>query len=208
MNSFATALDLSSNNLLATGFQNGDVVLTQLDTCKPVYTFRSFGSKGLKQNSSTVRSVKFSPLGKLLAVASDSGAYGIITLYDTVYGECVGNFTIPSHSSQTATGAYAHDGWIFEIDFNENGESLLSAGYDGKLRVWNVSTRERESTIILNKTDVDNEEISTEDVKPSATGAKFIKKGTRGGAGGDNNDGIVIISLDKGIRWYREAGGI
>lgn len=208
---FATSLDISSsNNLLATGFQNGDVVLTQTDTSKPVYTFHNFGLKGSAQSSSSIRSVKFSPLGTLLAVASDSGSYGNITLYDTVYGENVGSFTIPSHSSQTPVGAYAHEGWVFEIDFNETGEFLASAGYDGKVRVWNVTTREREATLALSPTDFDDEDIAQEDenASSSAIGVKFIKKGTRGGAGGDNNDGLAVISLDRGIRWFREAGGI
>lgn len=211
--SFATALDLnSSQDLLATGFQNGDVVLTSIGNSKPVYTFHSFGLKGSSQSSSSVRSVKFSPLGKILAVASDSGSYGTISLYDTIYGESIGSFTIPTHSSNASVGAYAHDGWVFEIDFNESGESLVSAGYDGKLRVWNIQTREREATISLSPTDVDDEDIVTEDSDESgvssAFGVKFIKKGTRGGAGGDNNDGLVVVSKDRGIRWYREAGGI
>ncbi|CAM9011836.1 unnamed protein product [Wickerhamomyces anomalus] len=208
---FATALDLSSsNNLLATGLQNGDVVLTQTETSKPVYTFHNFGLKGSAQSSSTIRSVKFSPLGTLLAIASDSGSYGTITLYDTVYGENVGSFTIPSHSSQVPIGAFAHDGWVFEIDFNETGEFLASAGYDGRIRVWNITTREREATLALSPTDFDDEDIAAEDenASSSAIGVKFIKKGTRGGAGGDNNDGLVVISLDRGIRWFREAGGI
>lgn len=208
---FATSVDISSaNHLLATGFQNGDVVLTQTDTFKPVYTFRNFGLQGSAQSSSTIRCVKFSPLGTLLAVASDSGSYGNITLYDTVYGENVGSFTIPSHSSQVPVGAYAHGGWVFEIDFNETGEFLTSAGYDGKIRVWNVTTRESVATLSLSPTDFDDEDIAQEDEDASspAIGVKFIKKGTRGGAGGDNNEGLAVISLDRGIRWFREAGGI
>jgi len=209
---FATCLDLtSSKDLLATGFQNGDVILTQTETGKPVFTFHNFGLKGSTQSSSTIRSVKFSPLGSLLAVASDSGSYGIITIYDTVYGENVGSFTIPSHSSDVPVGVFAHDGWVFEIDFNETGDFLVSAGYDGKVRVWNVTTREREATLALSTTDYDDDDINNEDLEntsSSAIGVKFIKKGTRGSAGGDNNDGLVVISLDRGIRWFREAGGI
>ncbi|CCH44794.1 putative WD repeat-containing protein [Wickerhamomyces ciferrii] len=207
---FATSLDISYNkSLLATGFKNGDVVLTQTETSKPVYTFHNFGLKGSSQSSSTIRSVKFSPLGTLLAVASDSGSYGTITLYDTIYGENVGNFTIPSHSTQVHVGAYAHEGWVFEIDFNETGELLVSSGYDGKIRVWNVTTREREATIALSITDYDDDDIPIdENATSAAVGVKFIDKGIRGGAGGDSNDGLAIISLDRGIRWFREAGGI
>lgn len=208
--SFATCLDLNSEqNILATGYQNGDVVLTQLDTAKAVYTFRSFGLKGSSQSSSSVRCVRFSPLGKILSIASDSGSYGTVTLYDTKYGENVGSLTIPSHSTSTSVGAYAHENWVFEVDFNESGEHLATAGYDGKVRIWNVETREREATLNLSPTDVDDEDIvEEEDGLCSAVGVKFIPPGVRGGAGGDSNDGLVVISLDRGIRWYREAGGI
>ncbi|CDR38337.1 CYFA0S02e00474g1_1 [Cyberlindnera fabianii] len=208
--SFATCLDVSSSqDLLATGYQNGDVVLAHVESSKPVFTFHNFGLKGSTQSSSAIRSVKFSPLGKLLAVASDSGSYGVVTIYDTVYGENIGSFTIPTHSTHVSVGAYAHDGWVFEVDFNESGESLVSAGYDGKVRVWNIKTREREATISLSPTDVNDEDIvNEEDGICAAVGVKFINKGIRGGAGSDRNDGLVVISLDRGIRWYREAGGI
>jgi superkiller protein 8 len=211
LKSFAISIDLNSEaNLLATGYQNGDVVLTNIENGKPVYTFHSFGLKNTSANSSSVRSVKFSPLGKIIAVASDFGSNGTITLYDTQYGENVGNFTLPSHSSQAVVGAYAHDGWVFEVDFSETGESLASAGYDGKVRVWKVATRERESTIALSPTDVDDADIVTDadNNVSSAFGVKFVNKGIRSGSGGDTNEGLVVISKDRGIRWYREAGGI
>lgn len=208
--SFATCVDVNSEqNLLATGFQNGDVVLTQIETAKPVYTFRGFGLKGSAQSSSATRSVRFSPLGTILAVASDAGSYGTVTLYDTTYGENVGSLTIPSHSTAVNVGAYAHENWVFEVDFNETGESLVTAGYDGKVRVWSIATREREATLNLSPTDVDDADIvDEEDGLCAAVGVKFINRGIRGGAGGDNNDGLVVISLDRGVRWYREAGGI
>lgn len=207
---FATCLDLNSEqNLLATGFQNGDVVLTQLETAKPVYTFRNFGLKGSLQSSSSVRSVRFSPLGSILAIASDSGSYGTVTLYDTTYGENVGSLTIPGHSTSVNVGAYAHENWVFDLDFNESGDSIVTAGYDGLVRIWNLETRERAATLNLSPTDVDDEDIvDEEDGKCPAIGVRFINKGVRGGAGGDSNDGLVVISLDRGVRWYREAGGI
>lgn len=211
LKSFATSLDLNyEKNLLATGYQNGDIILTNIETSKPVYTFHSFGLKNSNLNSSSVRSIKFSPLGTILAVASDSGSNGNITIYDTEYGENVGNFSVPSHSTQTLVGSSAHDGWIFEIDFNESGESLASCGYDGKVRVWNVATRERVATISLNSTDFENDDIINDEDNnvSSAFGVKYVPKGYRDGAGGDTNEGLVLISKDRGIRWYREAGGI
>lgn len=204
---FPTCLDLSiEQDKLSIGYQNGDVSILEISSLKPIFTFHN--SSLQKSSNSTVRSVKFSPLGSLLAVGKDVGSNGLVTIYDTTYGETIGSLTIPSHSSKTVTGAYTHEGWVFAIDFNESGESLVSAGYDGKLRVWDVETRERQATISLSPTDLDDEDIIDVDGQSPIVGAKFIKKGTRGGAGGDSNDGLVAISLDKGIRWYREAGGV
>ncbi|KAH3679368.1 hypothetical protein WICMUC_001049 [Wickerhamomyces mucosus] len=210
-NGFPTCIDLSIvENKLSIGDSNGEVLIFELNSLKPLFTFHNNSLQN--SSNSTVRSIKFSPLGKILAVAKDIGNYGIITLYDTKYGENIGNLTIPSHSTKNSNGIYSHDGWCFEIDFNETGESLVSCGYDSKVRVWNVENRERESTLNLSPSDLDYEDSNAnnnDDLGTSpAIGVKFIKKGIRGGAGGDKNDGLVVISLDKGIRWYREAGGI
>lgn len=74
--------------------------------------------------------------------------------------------------------------------------------------MWNLETSEREATINISITDLDdasNDDLQDESV---ASGVKFIGKGVRGGAGGDSNEGICVISFDRGIRWYREAGGV
>ena len=38
-----------------------------------------------------------------------------------------------------------HEGWVWSVAFTANGKSLVSAGWDGTLRVW--QRQERESTV-------------------------------------------------------------
>ncbi|MBN0049381.1 hypothetical protein JS756_36155 [Streptomyces actuosus] len=57
-----------------------------------------------------MRTVAFSPAGKLLAAAGDSK---VIVLYDTSSGEQVAN--LPGHSS-----------WILSLSLRSTGEYLLS----------------------------------------------------------------------------------
>ncbi|QLQ80074.1 hypothetical protein HG537_0D00740 [Torulaspora globosa] len=211
---FATSLDISPNGLIATGFANGSVVVSQISTLRPVHSFEGFGIQGVEQNSNTVRAVKFSPLGTLLAVANDSGSFGCVTLYETEYGERVGSLSVPTHSSQTSIGSFAHDGWVFDLSFNTTGETLATCGYDGKVRVWEVKSRERVSTINITANDIEDEkEILLEDENgnslkvPPVFGVSFIAKGIRGGMGSDSNEGLCCVCMDRSVRWFREAGG-
>lgn len=211
---FATCLDISPNGLIATGFANGTIVVSQVNTLRPIHSFEGFGIQGIEQNSNTVRDVKFSPMGTLLAVANDSGSYGCVTLYETEFGERVGSFSVPTHSTQSSIGTFAHNGWVFGLSFNSTGEFLATCGYDSKVRVWDVKSRERVSTINISANDVENEqEIMLEDESgdslkyPPVFGVKFIAKGIRGGMGSDSNEGLCCVCMDRSVRWFREAGG-
>ncbi|SCU83070.1 LAFA_0D01574g1_1 [Lachancea sp. 'fantastica'] len=212
---FATSVDVSVKGTVATGFQDGSVVVSQLQTLRPIYNFEGFGIKGTEASSGTVRDVKFSPLGGLLAVANDSGSYGSVTLYETQYGERVGNLTVPTHSSQNSIASFTHDGWVFGVSFNSTGEFLATCGYDGKVRVWDVKQRERVSTLNISAEDIEQEEdIVSQDEHgdslktPPVMGVSFIDKGVRGGIGGDTNEGLTCVCLDRSVRWFREAGGV
>ncbi|CDK25727.1 unnamed protein product [Kuraishia capsulata CBS 1993] len=212
--SFATAIGIGSGSAIAVGHQNGNVYLYDLKSLRLIYTFPSLGVR-LDQDDtgsslSTVRKAIFSPDCKLMAVARDSGAYGIVALYDVKYGETIGTLSVPTHSSNVSVGGYTHEGWCLAIDFNEGGTLLATAGYDDKVRIWNVDTRERESTITISRTDVADEAVDQEDQSDNlvTSSLKFLKKGVRTGAGTDTNEGLVVVGLDRAIRWYREAGGI
>lgn len=211
---FATSVDISSTGLIATGLANGNVVVSQLTTLRPIHNFEGFGIQGIEQSSNTVREVKFSPLATILAVANDSGSYGCVTMYETEYGERIGSLTVPTHSSQTSIGTFAHSGWVFGISFNSTGEFLASCGYDSKVRVWDVKSRERVSTLNITANDIEEEgEILLEDESgdslkyPPVMSVKFIDKGVRAGMGSDTNEGLCCVCMDRSVRWFREAGG-
>ncbi|AAS53118.1 AER439Wp [Eremothecium gossypii ATCC 10895] len=212
---FATCVDVSVKNLVATGFSDGSVVIAQLSTLRPIYNFEGFGLQGTQDNSNTVRALKFSPLGGLLAVANDSGSFGCVTLYETEYGEPVGSLTVPMHSNQQSIVSVAHSGWVFGLSFNSSGEYLASCGYDAKVRVWDVKLREHVSTLHMSSDDIEDErdmmtvdEHGTSLKAPPVLGVCFVDKGVRGGMSADINEGLCCVCLDRSIRWYREAGGI
>lgn len=73
-----------------------------------------------------VRAVRFSPGSSLLAAAGDAK---VIALFDPTTGDQVANLT-------------GHQSWIFSLDWSYTGEYMLSAGWDGKVKVWNVETRQ------------------------------------------------------------------
>lgn len=207
------AVNKTDNKKCAVGYINGDVLLYDFQNLKVVYTFRSTDlvvSRNPKFNSSSSipRVIAFSPGGTLLAVARDNQAAGSITLYDVQYGENVGTLATPSHSAKSVVGGFAHQGWILGLDFDEEGKNLVSCGFDKCVRVWNLENSEREATINISITDLDDATNDDQQDESVASGVKFIGKGVRGGAGGDSNEGICVVSFDRGIRWYREAGGI
>ncbi|CAK7898074.1 antiviral protein Ski8p [[Candida] anglica] len=206
------AISATVEKKIAIGYTSGEVVLYDLESLKPIYTFKSTDVGG-SGSSSVPRAIRFSPGGSILAVARDNQSVGSITLYDAKYGENVGSLTTPSHSSKTKNvGGFAHDGWIMGLSFDEEGKLLASCGFDKCIRVWNMETRERVATITVSVSDLDGDAASgagaPELDHSVVSGVQFIKKGIRGGLGGDTNEGLCAISFDRGIRWYREAGGI
>ena len=101
---FATSVDISERGLIATGFNNGTVQISELSTLRPLYNFESQYS--MINNSNSIRSVRFSPQGSLLAVAHDSNSFGCITLYETEFGERIGALSVPTPVSYTHLDVY------------------------------------------------------------------------------------------------------
>lgn len=223
----ATCLDACvSRGLIATGFANGTVIVSQLATLRPLYTFEGYGIQGVESNSSnSVRTLQFSPGGTLLAVGNDSGSFGCVTLYETEFGERIGALTVPigvetshSHSGNAmgSVGTFAHNGWVFSLCFNPSGEYLVTCGYDAKCRVWDIKTKERVATLNISANDVEIEDdILLEDeqgdsmVKPAIFDVKYYAKGVRSASGSmenDSNEGICCVCMDRSIRYFREAG--
>uniref|UniRef100_A0A0L0P2Q8 Uncharacterized protein n=1 Tax=Candidozyma auris TaxID=498019 RepID=A0A0L0P2Q8_CANAR len=210
--SFPNSLGVSKGpeGLVAVGYTSGDVAVFSLHGLKALFTFYSTDLQIAENigSSSVPRVLEFSPGGSLLAVARDNQSAGLITLYDVEYGESVGSLTTSSHSAKTTVGGFAHEGWIMGLDFNEDGLLLASCGFDKCIRVWNIESREREATIQVNVTDLENTEHDESIDSSVCSGVAFINRGIRAGAGGDSNEGLCVVSFDRGVRWYREAGGI
>lgn len=178
---FAMSLSVVQDGV-AVGYANGDLALFRASG-KPVFSFRGKGA---------VRSVALSPHGDVLACGIDAGSVGQVVLYDARYGEVLGSLT----STGEGGAVSAHNGWVFAVGFNADGSALLSAGYDGKVRVWGVSLREREATL--------GESPGGEDGWGGVLDAKWVNQGVRRMGGG--GEGVVAGGLDGGLRWWRGAG--
>lgn len=179
--------------VMAVGYTSGDVVLYDLIRLQPKYTFRS--TDLLADSTAIPRKIQFSPAGSLLAVARDNQSSGSITLYDVKYGENIGSLSKPSHSSGSGTsvGGFAHDGWIMGLSFDGLGQFIASCGMDKAVRVWNLDNREREATINLSITDYEEGEGNEMD-ESVGSGVEWV------------GEGLCVVSFDRGVRWYREAG--
>ncbi|KAI4199375.1 MAG: hypothetical protein LQ350_004664 [Teloschistes chrysophthalmus] len=117
--SFGMAIDLSvDGRYTASGHENGGVYIFNNDSGRLLHSL-----PGLIK---AVRTVAFSPGGKLLAAAGDAR---VIALYDVTSGEQVANLT-------------GHGAWIFALSWSDTGEYLLSGAFDGKAKVWSIERRE------------------------------------------------------------------
>ncbi|KAL1975668.1 hypothetical protein VTN31DRAFT_4060 [Thermomyces dupontii] len=117
-NVFGTCVHVSADaKLIASGHADGGVYMFRRETGR-----MAFSLIGLVK---PVRAVAFSPAGKLLAAAGDSG---IIVLYDTSSGDEVAHLS-------------GHSSWILSLDWSHTGEYLLSSAFDGKVKVWSIERR-------------------------------------------------------------------
>lgn len=210
---FITCLDATNigNNLITIGFNTGNVLILNLFSLRTNFN--------ISLVSKPIRCVKISNKGKLLAVAHDMSIYGCVSLYDIETGDYIGDYTNNMHSTASNTESligYAHAKSCMSLDFNSDDEYLLSSGLDGKFIVWETITREKAASNKLSCNDIENsdkivsvDEVTLENLStPGILDCKYISKNIRGGLGGGKNEGIVVVSLDRGVRWYREAGGI
>lgn len=208
--SFPVALAVSPEGFCAVGYSMGDVVVYNLQGLKQMFTFHSTDlqiKEGIGSTSGP-RVIKFSPGGSILAVARDNQSAGSITLYDIKYGENIGSLTTLTHSAKITIGGFAHESWIMDLSFNSDGSLLASAGFDKCVRIWNLELREREATLQVSASDLESTEGHDDSDISVCSGVTFIDKGVRGGLGGSTNEGLCVVSFDRGIRWFREAGGV
>ncbi|KAF0277255.1 hypothetical protein FOG50_01884 [Hanseniaspora uvarum] len=213
---FITCLDASNklSNVLTLGFNTSNVLILNLFTLTQLFNISLI--------SKPIRCIKISNNATLLAISHDLGINGCVSLYDIETGDYIGDYTNNSHSSNTnnsennSSNTTTHMSTCLAIDFNQTDEYIVTAGLDGVVSVWETITRERIGRIkvscndieknqdILDKDPVTLESLST----PGILDVKYIHKNVRGGLGGAKNEGLVVVALDRGIRWFREAGGI
>ncbi|MDI1487236.1 MAG: Ski complex subunit Rec14 [Ramalina farinacea] len=122
---WAIVLSEDGQYLAATSFDGRINVWDNLADGAKIKEFETKGSFGMSMVKS-VRSVKFSPGGTLLAATGDST---LIALYDVGSGEQVANLR-------------GHTSWVFSLDWSHTGEFLLSGSFDGKAKVWSIDRRE------------------------------------------------------------------
>ncbi|KAG0641622.1 WD40-repeat-containing domain protein [Tuber brumale] len=152
--SFGMSVDISTDGkLVASGHENGGVYIFNNETGKIHHSL-----PGLIK---TVRSVAFSPGGRLLAAAGDSN---IIALYDVISGEQVGNLS-------------GHSSWIFSVSWSKTGEYILSGAFDGKVKVWSTDTK----TCVATHTENDKALYGVKWIpKSSGIGEGFLTAGANG----------------------------
>ncbi|KAI9717471.1 MAG: superkiller [Chrysothrix sp. TS-e1954] len=166
--SFGMAIDISpSGTLTATGHQKGSLHLLNNSTSRMHASLLSLAGP--------VRAVKFSPAETFLAAAGDGR---IVALYSTRSGEQVA--LLEGHTS-----------WVFDLDFNANGTLLVSGGWAGEVRVWDVERRECVSVV---KGDEGKEGSGA---GAAVWGVKWVRVG--------RGEGFVCAGRRGDLGWWREA---
>lgn len=88
----------------------------------------------LRGHRDWTRSVCFSPDGQFLASASDDGS---IRLW-SMSAEILADSQEEGGMAQLLPPLLGHKGVVWDVDFDETGERLVSAGADGTIRVWEL----------------------------------------------------------------------
>ena len=152
---FAVAFS-PDGRFLATGDQTGQVNVWDVQRQQVVTQF--------KGDTTTVYTVKFSPDGKILAGA---GYAGDIELWKVENWERLGTLSVGATVStidfspdsttlastgyetvnlwtvdtgETLTSLTGHPGWVNAVAFSPDGQTLISGGDDGMLRLWDVTS--------------------------------------------------------------------
>lgn len=156
--------------------QDGKYVVGGYDTGKARVFSVETGriSYSLPSHITRPRCIKFNQQVTMVAVTGDAS----IALFTLSGGSYVGSIL-------------GHDSFIYDIDFEEDGQRLLSVAGDGKAKIWALDTREAKFT--------------TGDSNAPLFACAWVPERTTiiGGAPA----GVVTAGVDRCLRWYREASG-
>ncbi|KIW31858.1 uncharacterized protein PV07_03447 [Cladophialophora immunda] len=167
--SFGMSVDMSPDGrFIASGHESGAVYLFSTATSRLLHSL-----PGLIK---PVRAVKFSPGSTLLAAAGDAR---IISLYDPASGEQIANLS-------------GHAAWITDLDWNHNGQYVLSGSLDGKVKVWDIERR-----------------VCVATHSESEKGLWCVKWQPKGETNVERQkaERFVTVGSNKAIAIYREATG-
>ncbi|CAH8474561.1 unnamed protein product [Schistosoma guineensis] len=109
---------ISDGSKLAAGTINGLVSICDLETGSVQF---------LDGHATPVRSISFSPDGRLLASASDDKQIKVFDVRD-------GRLVIPSLNG--------HKGWVVSVDFASDNRHLVTASTDCSVRIWDLASKE------------------------------------------------------------------
>jgi WD40 repeat protein len=113
---------------LAMGFQDGQIMLLEIDMSNPKLPTGAF-SELFKQHQTSISDFAFSRSGRFMAAASYDGT---VTVWD------LHQYNDPTYQPLVLL---SDQGWIFSIAFTPDERYLLTGGQNGALYFWNLQPR-------------------------------------------------------------------
>ncbi|MFS0519399.1 caspase family protein [Nostoc sp. UIC 10607] len=108
---------------------DGKIIIWNLEARKQIQVFRV--------DNGPIYNASFSLDGKTLAFASDDNK---IKLWNLKTGKEIR--TLQGHDDEVNSINFRHDGEVNSISFSPDGKTLVSAGDDNKIKLWNLKTGE------------------------------------------------------------------
>ncbi|KPK92042.1 MAG: hypothetical protein AMJ88_11890 [Anaerolineae bacterium SM23_ 63] len=115
--------------LLASGDIKGNIALWDTVLGRELLT--------LKGHEEWINDISFSPDGKLLFSASDDGTAKV---WDVIVTSSPDMETLQIELNEKEGLTLHHDGWVINVDFNQDNMLIATTSVDGIARVWDANT--------------------------------------------------------------------